>query len=155
MQPSNFYINIDSSLKVRAHHVWNTIYDAQKLYALTFDKLNKSFPIKYVYELHLMRPVSGEYSLRLIYYEMQVLKYLRLLTESESETLVDLIISKDISNQLVALAILKNKLKEKSTLEKKGDFAKEFAEISSKYNEIVIDPGKASFLNFRGKSIEA
>lgn len=147
----DMYVNMDKDLTARANWVWTSIYDVHQTHALAFDKLNKTYPVKYYYELHVIRPAKGEYSLKLIYYETQVLKHLRLLTQSESETLVELLMSKDVSNQLVALAILKNKLKEKKALEKKGTFAKEFAEITSNYPEIVINPGNNLLLEFKGK----
>lgn len=154
MHLGNYYLDFPKDLRGRAHTIFEKIYEDHKLYAATFDELNKSYPVKYLYELNLIRPAYDEYPLRLLYYEVQVLKHLYLLTQNESETLVELMVSTDESNQLVGLSILKNKFKEKKSLEKKGKFAKEFNDIIINYSELIHKPSIESLLKLREKTIK-
>jgi hypothetical protein len=145
------WITPDPTLKNKSYKLFMKLCEQHKVYSKAFEVLHKNFPVNFSIELLLITPTFDNYNLKLLLYEFQVFKHLNLLTESESETLLSLITSEDVSSEFIGLSILANKLKEKEKLEKKGSKEKEFNDIVSKYYDIVYIPANAKFVELNQK----
>jgi hypothetical protein len=145
------WITSDPTLKNKSYKLFMKLCEQHKVYSKAFEVLHKNFPVNFSIELLLITPTFDNYNLKLLLYEFQVFKHLNLLTESESETLLSLITSEDVSSEFIGLSILANKLKEKEKLEKKGSKEKEFNDIVSKYYDIVYIPANAKFVELNQK----
>jgi hypothetical protein len=139
-------ITIDKSLQKKANNLFSKIYDQHELYAKTFQNLYKNFPVNVPYEIAIVKAyrVTSPH-LKILLWELEVLMILKLLTESEAETLMSLLSSEDVSSQFIGLSILSNKLKEKDKLEKKGTAEEDFNKVISNYYDLVHLPAINKF----------